>query len=126
MIGLKTCSLPLFHSKFLHFDLGVIHILPKNISDISQKRPIALLTLNLLPFVPFILTMITLSAVSGSTRIGLFVMKPHLESMCFVLSKGSMFVHDLFFRYLHVHKWKTDRPKIQAGGQRELKCRLFL
>ena len=80
--GLKTCSLPLFHSEFLHFDLGVINfIFPKNISDISQKRPIRLLTLN---HFPFNTEVITISTVSESTRIGLFVMTPnaqHLESM---------------------------------------------
>jgi hypothetical protein len=32
------------------------------------------------------------------------------EYVC-VISKGSMFVHDLFFRYLHVHERKTDRTK---------------
>jgi hypothetical protein len=84
-IGLKTCSFPLFPSEILHLNLRVIIILPKNISDISQMRPVRLLTLNPLPL---IMAIITLSAVSGSTRIGLFVMKTNtqcLESMfvCF-------------------------------------------
>jgi hypothetical protein len=63
----------LFHFEFLRSDLigGVILVLQKNISDISQKRPIRLPALNLLPF---IMAGVTLSAVSGSTRIGLFVM----------------------------------------------------
>jgi hypothetical protein len=107
-IGLKTCSPPLFHSEFFHSEVGVLNlIVPKNITDMSQKRPIRLVTLNILPFI----MVITLSAVSESTRIGLFVMKPHLESMCFVLSEDSMFVHDLFFRYLHLHvdERKTDK-----------------
>jgi hypothetical protein len=79
-IGLKTCSPPLFHSEFLHFEFGVIDVIPKNISDISQKRPIGLLTLNHLPLI----IVVTFSALSGSTRIGLFEMKPkthHLDSM---------------------------------------------
>ena len=81
-IGLKTCSLPLFHSEFLHFDLKAINLIfTKNISDISQKRPIGLLTLD---FLPFVMAISTLTTVSGSTRFGLFVMKPNtqrLESM---------------------------------------------
>jgi hypothetical protein len=73
MIGLKTCSLPLSHSEFLHLNLRLVDlILPKNISDMSQKCPIRLLALNLLPL---IMSMITLSAVNRSTRIGLFVIK---------------------------------------------------
>jgi hypothetical protein len=81
MIGSKTCSPPLFHSEILHLIFWVIIILLKNISDISQKCPIRLLTLNPLPF---FMALITLSAVSGSTRFGLFVMETNtqrLESM---------------------------------------------
>jgi hypothetical protein len=80
-IGLKACSLHLFPSETLHFSLRVLIILPNNISDISQMRPVRLLTLNLLLFVT---TRFTLSAVSGSTRIGFFVIKTntqHLRSM---------------------------------------------
>ena len=77
-IGLKTHSPLLFHYEFLHFNLMVINFIPKNISDISQKRPIGLLTLNSLPF---IMAIITLSAVSGSTGIGSFVMKPNAQSL---------------------------------------------
>jgi hypothetical protein len=77
-IGLKT-RLPLsLHYEFLHFNLMVINLNPKNISDISQKRPIRLPTLNLLPF---IVAIITLSAVSGSTGIGSFAMKPNTQSL---------------------------------------------
>jgi hypothetical protein len=79
-MGLKTCSPPLFYSGILHFNLLVITIIPKSISDISQKRAIRLLTLKLLPLI----MVLTLSAVSGSTRIGLFVIKSntqHHESM---------------------------------------------
>jgi hypothetical protein len=81
-IGLKICSLPLFHSEFLHLILWVMNnFFPNNISDISQKRPIGLLTLNLLPFK---IAKGAICAVSGSTRNGLFVMKTNthlLESM---------------------------------------------
>ena len=80
-IGSKTCSLPLFYSEFLHLNLRSMTIIfPKYTSDMSQKCPIRLLTLNLLPF---IIPTITLSATSVSTRIGLFVMgnTQHLESM---------------------------------------------
>jgi hypothetical protein len=75
-IGLKTCSSPLFHSGNLHLIFWVIIIIPKNISDISQKRPVRLLILNPLPF---IMAKTTLSAVSGSTRIGSFVMKTNSQ-----------------------------------------------
>ena len=89
---LKTCSLPLFHSEFLHLNFGAKNfIVSKNISDISQKRPIRLLTLNILPLITIILknltlstfntgsVFITLSAVSGSMRIGLFAMKTNSQ-----------------------------------------------
>jgi hypothetical protein len=72
----------------------LIFVFTKNISDISQKHPVRLLTLNLLPF---IMPAFTLTTVSESTRFG-FV---HTQEYVCVLSKGSMFVHDLFFIYLH-------------------------
>jgi hypothetical protein len=75
--GSKTCSLPLFHSEFSNFNLGEF-IFPTHISDISQKRPIRLLTLNILPFK---ITKIALSTVSGSMGIGLFVMKPDTQRL---------------------------------------------
>ena len=81
-IGSKKCSLPLFHSEILHSTSGVVNlILPKNISDVSQKRPIGLLILNILSI---IMAIVTFSAISGSMRIGLFVVKTNsqcLESM---------------------------------------------
>src|SRR5580692_1317576 len=75
MIGLKTCSLPLFHSEILHLNFLII-TLPINISDMSQKRPVRFLTLI---FLPFKMAMIAHSAISGSTRIGLFVMKANTQ-----------------------------------------------
>jgi len=107
-IGLKTCSFPLFHSEFLHLNFGAKNfIVSKNISDISQKRPIRLLTLNLLP----LSMVLILSAVSGSTRIGLFVIKPntqHHEGMFASFRRvACLFTYSSGIAY----ERKTDRSK---------------
>ena len=47
---------------------------------------------------------------------------PPWEYVC-VLSKGSMFVHDLFFRYLHL---RVHEKVISDDGRRNSKCRLCL
>jgi hypothetical protein len=85
-IGLKTRSPPLFHSEFLHsnlFAVMILDIIPKTFSDISQRRPTGLLAWNLLPFK---MAIITLSAVGGLTRFGLFVMNlAHRRTRVYIL-----------------------------------------
>ena len=124
-IGSKTCSPPLFHSKFLHFCSLVINFIPKNISDISQKCPIRRLTLNLLPFVPFpIMPMISIYAVSGSTRFGLFAMKPKCLKSMFASFRR---VACLFTIYSSgICMCTKGRRTGQVGGRRDLKYRLCL
>jgi hypothetical protein len=120
-IGLKTCSLPLFPSEFLHLIFWLIIVLPKYISDISQNCPVGLLTLNILPF-----TMAPHSALSRSTRIGFFVMKTksqHLESMFASFRR----VACLFTIYSSgICMCTKGRRTGQVGGRRDLKCRLCL
>jgi hypothetical protein len=93
-IGLKSRSLPWFHSESLYSNfLTVNYISPENISDISRIRPIRLLTLNHFSFVMTLIAMFVMFVIatfSGLTGSGLYAKGRNISQHSWCIS--SMFV----------------------------------